>query len=78
MPDVKIESLVLKFGDMDPRLARQLAEQVAAGLERAPIASDLPQRGELVRLQVRRNPATTDAQLTQQIVAELMRELRRS
>jgi hypothetical protein len=78
MPDVKIESLVMKFGDMDPRLARQLAEQVAAGLERAPIASDLPQRGELVRLQVQRSPGASTAQLTQQILAELMRELRRS
>jgi hypothetical protein len=78
MPDVNIQRLVMKVGEMDPRLAKQVAERVVAGLERAPLPADLAQRGELVRLQVRRAAGTTPDQLTQQIVAELIRELRRS
>lgn len=77
-PDVMIDRIVLRAGEMEPRVAKRLAEQVADALERAPLAGDLPQRGEQVRLQVRPAPGATLDQLTQLIVAELMRELRRS
>jgi hypothetical protein len=85
MPDAKpqkadllIDRIVLHAGEMEPRVARRLAEQVAAGLERSTLAGDLPQRGELVRLQVRPAPGASLDQLSQLIVAELMRELHRS
>jgi hypothetical protein len=78
MPELKIERLVLKAGGMDARAARRLAEAVAAGMERAPIAADLGQRAELVRLQVRAAPGATTDSLTQQILGELVRELERS
>ena len=77
-PDVMIDRIVLRAGEMEPRVAKRLAEQVAVGLERATLAGDLPQRAELVRLQVRPAPGASMDQLTQMIVAELMRELRRS
>jgi hypothetical protein len=77
-PDVMIDRIVLRAGEMEPRAAKRLAEQVAAGLERSTLAGDLPQRAELVRLQVRPGPGASMDQLTQMIVAELMRELRRS
>jgi hypothetical protein len=77
-PGLTIDRIVLRAGEMEPRVARRLAEQVAAGLERSTLAGDLPQRGELVRLQVHPAPGATLDQLTQLIVAELMRELRRS
>jgi len=77
-PDVMIDRIVLRAGEMEPRVAKRLAEQVAAGLERSTLAGDLPQRGELVRLHVRPAPGASLDQLTQLIVAELMRELRRS
>jgi len=76
--DLMIDRIVLRAGEMEPRVAKRLAEQVAAGLERSTLAGDLPQRAELVRLQVRPAPGATMDQLTQMIVAELMRELRRS
>jgi hypothetical protein len=63
---------------MEPRVAKRLAEQVAAGLERSTLPGALPQRAELVRLQVRPAPGATTDQLTHMIVAELMRELHRS
>jgi hypothetical protein len=78
MPDIQIERLVLKAGAMDAQSAKRLAAQVAAGLERAPLASDLPQRLELIRFEVAAAPGATADRLTQQILAELMRELRRS
>jgi hypothetical protein len=78
MPDVNIDKLVVKAGEMDPRTAKRLAQQVAAGLERAALAADLPQRGELVRIQVRPPAGATQDQLTALIVAELARELGRS
>jgi len=78
MPEIQIERLVLKAGAMDAQAAKRLAEQVAAGLEHAPLAGDLAQRAELVRLQVRAAPGATADRLTQQILTELMRELRRS
>jgi hypothetical protein len=77
-PDMMINRIVLRVGEMEPRVAKRLAEQVAAGLERSTLAGDLPQRGELVRLQVRPASGSSLEQLTQLIVAELMRELRRS
>ena len=77
-PGVTIDRIVLRAGEMEPRVAKRLAEQVAAGLERSTLAGDLPQRAELVRLQVRPAPGASVDQLTQMIVAELMRELRRS
>lgn len=77
-PGVTIDRIVLRAGEMEPRVAKRLAEQVAAGLERSTLAGDLPQRAELVRLQVRPAPGASMDQLTQMIVAELMRELRRS
>ena len=76
--DKMIDRIVLRVGEMEPRVAQRLAEQVAAALERAPLAGDLPQRAELVRLEVRPAPGASFDQLTQMIVAELMRELRRS
>jgi hypothetical protein len=76
--DLLIDRIVLHAGDMEPRVARRLAEQVAAELERSTLAGDLPQRGELVRLQVRPAPGASLDQLSQLIVAELMRELHRS
>jgi hypothetical protein len=76
--DMMIDRIVLRAGEMEPRVAKRLAEQVAAGLERSTLAGDLPQRAELVRLQVRSAPGATMDQLTHQIIAELMRELRRS
>ncbi len=78
MPDVQVDKLVVKAGTMDPKAAQRLAEQIVASLERAPIAGDLPQRAELVRLQVRPKPGATPDQLSEQILAELRRELRRS
>jgi hypothetical protein len=78
MPDITIDRLVLKAAGMSAQAAKRLAEQVAAGLERAPIAGDLTQRGELVRLKVRELPGATTEGLTQQILAELIRELGRS
>ncbi|HME37162.1 MAG TPA: hypothetical protein VKF84_18165 [Candidatus Sulfotelmatobacter sp.] len=78
MPEIRIERLVLKAAAMDAHAAKRLAEQVAAGLESAPLAGDLPQRAELVRFEVRAAPGATTDGLTQQILAELMRELRRS
>jgi hypothetical protein len=78
MPDVQVDKLVVKAGTMDPKAAQRLAEQIVASLERAPIAGDLPQRAELVRLQVRATPGTTPDRLSEQILAELRRELRRS
>jgi len=77
-PDIQIERLVLKAGAMDAKVAQRLAEQVVAQLERAPIAGDLAQRAELVRLQVRPKPGASADQLSEQILQELMRELRRS
>jgi len=77
MPEMKVDRLVLKAGAMDPRAARRLAEAVTAGLERAPLPGDLAQRAELVRLQVRPAPGATTDNLAQQILSELMRELRR-
>jgi len=76
--DLMIDRIVLRAGEMEPRVAKRLAEQVAAALERAPFAGDLPQRAELVRLEVRPAPGASLDQLTQIIVAELMRQLRRS
>ena len=76
--DLMIDRIVLRAGEMEPRVAKRLAEQVAAALERAPFAGDLPQRAEFVRLEVRPAPGASLDQLTQIIVAELMRELRRS
>jgi hypothetical protein len=76
--EVTVDRIVLRAGEMEPRVAKRLAEQVAAGLERSTLAADLPQRAELVRLQVRPAPGASMDQLTQMIVAELMRELRRS
>jgi hypothetical protein len=78
MPEVRIERLALKAHGLDERAAKRLAAQVAAGLERAPFASDLPQRAELVRLRVNAAPGATAERLSGQIIAELMRELRRS
>jgi len=90
MPDLKIDRLVLKAGGMDARAAKRLAEQVAAGMEGAPLAADLPQRAELVRLQVRMAPPAPGAagspgatpaaldRLAEEILAELVRELNRS
>ncbi|MGC9948392.1 MAG: hypothetical protein ABSF64_18650 [Bryobacteraceae bacterium] len=78
MPEIHIERLVLKAGAMDARAAQRLAEHVAAGLERAPLAGDLAQRAELVRLQVRAAPGATTDGLTEQILTELQRELHRS
>ncbi len=76
--DLMIDRIVLRAGRMEPRFAHRLAEQLAAALERAPLAGDLAQRAELVRLEVRPAPGASLDQLTQTIVAELMRELRRS
>jgi len=67
---VTIDRIVLRAGEMEPRVAKRLAEQVAAGLERSTLAGDLPQRAELVRLQVRPAPGASMDQLTQMIVAE--------
>ena len=44
-PDVMIDRILLRAGEMEPRVAKRLAEQVAAGLERSTLAGDLPQRG---------------------------------
>lgn len=76
--DLMIDRIVLHAGHMEPHIANRLAEQVAAALERAPFAGDLAQRAELVRLEVRPAPGASLDQLTRMIVAELMRELRRS
>jgi hypothetical protein len=78
MPDVQVDKLVVKAGAMDPKAAQRLAEQIVASLERAPIAGDLPQRAELIRLQVRPTPGATPDHLTEQVLAELLRELQRS
>jgi hypothetical protein len=78
MPEVRIERLALKAHGLDERAAKRLAAQVAAGLERAPLADDLPQRAELVRLRVNAAPGASAERLSGQIIAELMRELRRS
>jgi hypothetical protein len=78
MPEIKIDRLVLKTAAMDQQAAKRLAEQVAAGLERAPLPGELPQRAELVRLQVRAAPGASTEGLSKQILSELMRELRRS
>lgn len=76
--DVTIDRIVLRAEHMEPHIANRLAEQVAAALERAPFAADLPQRGELVRLEVRPVPGASLDQLTRMIITELMRELGRS
>ncbi|HEY4364594.1 MAG TPA: hypothetical protein VGN17_26760 [Bryobacteraceae bacterium] len=76
--EIQIERLVLKAGAMDAKVAQRLAEQVVAQLQRAPLAGDLPQRAEFVRLQVRPRPGATPDQLSEQILQELMRELRRT
>jgi hypothetical protein len=76
--DLIIDRIVLRAGHMEPHIANRLAEQVAAALERAPFAADLPQRAELVRCEVRPAPGESLDQLTRMIVAELMSELRRS
>jgi len=76
--EIQIERLVLKAGAMDAKVAQRLAEQVVAQLERAPIAGDLAQRAELVRLQVRPKAGASPDQISEQILQELMRELRRS
>jgi tripartite-type tricarboxylate transporter receptor subunit TctC len=78
MPEVKIERLALKLQSGDEKSARRLAEQVGAALERAPIAADLPQRTELVRMWIGMAPGASADQVARQIVSELMRELRRS
>ena len=76
--EIQIERLVLKAGAMDAKVAQRLAEQVVAQLERAPIAGDLAQRAELVLLQVRPKAGASPDQISEQILQELMRELRRS
>jgi hypothetical protein len=78
MAEMHIERLALKLSGIDERGARRLAEQVAAGLERLPLAGQLPDRLELVRVRVNPAPEATQDQLADQIVAELIRELRRS
>jgi hypothetical protein len=76
--DVMIDRIVLRAEHMEPHIAKRLAEQVAEALERAPFAADLPQRAEMVRLEVRPAPGASLDQLTGMIIADLMRELRRS
>ena len=78
MPEMKIERLVLKAGGMDRQAAKRLAEAVAAGMERAPLAADLPQRLELVRLEVPVGGGATVDALTARILEQLARELGRS
>ena len=78
MPEVKIERLVLQACGMDAEAAKRLAQAVAAGIERAGLAADLPQRLELVRLQVPVLPGATTGKLAQQILEQLARELGRS
>jgi hypothetical protein len=75
MPDLKIERLALKLFGLDPRAGERLANAVAAGFERMPLASDLPQRAELVHLEVRIAPGASSEMIVTQMMAALAREI---
>jgi hypothetical protein len=75
MPEVRIERLALKLTGLDPRAGERLAKAVTAGFERMPIAADLPQRTELVRLEVRPAAGASGDTIAAQVISALAREL---
>jgi len=74
MPDIRIERLALKLTSLDPRAGERLAKAVAAAFERMPLGGDLPQRAELVRLEVRAAPGASNEMIATQMMAALARE----
>ena len=77
MPDLKIERLALQVTGLDPRAGERLAKAVSAAFERMPLAADLPQRAELVRLEVRAAPGASYDSIVDQIMTALGREIRK-
>jgi hypothetical protein len=75
MPEVRIERLALSLTALDPRAGERLAKAVTAGFERMPIAGDLPQRTELVRLEVRTAAGASSEAIVAQMMSALAREL---
>jgi hypothetical protein len=78
MPEVHIERLTLKLVGGDRTAGKRLAEQVAAVLERMPLAAELPERVETLCVDVRAVAGPGTARLAERITAELVRQLRRS
>ncbi len=75
MPEVRIERLALKLTGLDSRLGERLAKVVTAAFERMPLPSDLPQRTELVRLEVRAAAGGSSEAIAAQLMSALAREL---
>jgi hypothetical protein len=75
MSEVRVDRLALKLAGLDPREGERLAKAVRAGFERMPIAADLPQRTELVRIEVRAAPGASSEAIGAQIMSALAREL---
>jgi hypothetical protein len=75
MPDMRIERLALKLVGLDPRAGERLAKAVVAAFERMPLEGDLPQRAELVRLDVRAAPGASNEMIAARMIAALAREI---
>jgi hypothetical protein len=77
MPEMKIDRLALTVSGLDPRAGERLAKAVVAAFERMPLAADLPQRAELVRLEVPAAPGASNEMIVKQLMAALGREIRK-
>jgi hypothetical protein len=77
MPDVHIERLALQLNGLDPRSGERLAKAVTTAFERMPLAADLPQRADLVRLEVHAAPGASNEMIATQVMAALAREFKK-
>jgi hypothetical protein len=75
MPEMRIERLALTLTGLDSRSGERLAKAVTAAFERMPLASDLAQRTELVRLEVRAAAGGSSEVIAAQMMSALAREL---
>ena len=78
MTEITIDRLTLKLSGISERDAQRLARLIAEGLGTVPISPEGAHHLDTMRVKVAASPGSSVDMLTQQIVAEVLRQLERS
>lgn len=78
MTEITIDRLTLKLSGISERDGQRLARLIAEGLSTVPISTEGAHHLDAMRVSVAASPGSRVDMLSQQIVAEVLRQLERS
>jgi hypothetical protein len=78
MDDIDIQRLTLKLSGLDEPQGRRLASLIAQGLAGATIEDDVESEQSAVRVDFKASPLGSLGLLSNRVVAEVLRQLKRS